>query len=409
MLKKPIKLKRELNLFSLTIAGVGIILGAGIYALIGVAAGTTGPSIWLSFLIAAIVAAFTGLSYAELSTIFHSDASEYDYGETAFNPKIGLFIGLLLIFSEIVSAATVSLGFAGYFSALINSPIVITAIAIIIVTSLINFYGIKESSSINIIATIIEALGLLVIITLGIKHLGSINLLEMPHGFTGLLSGASLVFFAFIGFEAIVKLSEETKDPDRNVPRALILSLIISTMLYVLVAIAAVSILDWQTLASSGSPLADVAAASVGNVAFLIIAIIALFSTFNTVLMMLVTDARLVYGMAKEKGLPGFLAKVHEKTRTPYIAILVLMMVTILFALIGKIDTVAYITNASIFITFAMVNLSLIVLRYKKPDLKRKFTVPLNIGKFPVLALFGFLSSLLLLYYSLQSVISAIF
>ena len=165
------KLKRELGLFSVTVAGVGIILGAGIYALIGLAAGETGNTIWLSFLISAVVAAFTGLSYAELSSIFKDDSGEYDYVREGFGKKLAVFVSILVVLTGIVSAAVVALGFAGYLSSLISIKYLYAGIVIIVLMTLLNYIGIKDSNRFNLIATSIEFLGLLIIIFLGFGNM----------------------------------------------------------------------------------------------------------------------------------------------------------------------------------------------------------------------------------------------
>ncbi len=388
-----VKLKRELELWQVTVAGVGIILGAGIYALIGIAAGGAGNATWLAFLISALVAAFTGLSYAELTSMFKGDAAEYDYIKTAFNSKIAYFAGLMIIAAGFVSAATVALGFGGYFIKMLGVPLISAAIGLIVLMTIINFTGIKESAWFNTISTFIEFGGLLFVIYLGTKHFGSVNYMEMPHGLPGVFSTAALVFFAYMGFESIVKLREETKNPERNIPLALIYSIIITSIVYVLVSIAAVSIVNWQELNASSAPLATVVATSIGPIAFLIIGIVALFSTANTVLITLVTTSRMIYGMAKEGTFPKIFARVHRRTRTPWVAILVLALITILFTMIGDIEFVANLTNLFLFATFGLANVSMIILRY---TLKRKrgFYCPVNIGKFPVIALLGVLSSI---------------
>ncbi len=393
------KLKKELGLFQLVLAGIGVILGAGIYALLGVASGIAGNAIWLSFVIGAVIALLTGLSYAELSSIFKRDAGEYDYVEHAFNKKLAFWIGLMVIFAGIVTSATVALGFGNYFSALFQTPVVYIAILLTLLLSLLNYYSIKQSSWFNSLATIIESIGLIIIIFLGLKYIGNVNYLEMPQGFNGVLTATALIFFAFLGFDNIIKLAEETKDSKRIMPKAIMLSIIISSVIYVLVAISAVSILGWQNLSMAKAPLAEVAANVFGRGAFLLLVIIALFSTSNTVLVSLVTTSRMTYGMAEEKGLPKALAMVDQKTKTPWVSIFLIMIATILFVLIGDIKIVAGIANLSLFITFAFVNLSLIVLRYKKPYLDRKFTVPMNLGKFNLLAFLGGLFSLIMIYY----------
>ena len=396
------KLSKELNLFQVTLAGIGVILGAGIYALIGVASGIAGNALWLAFVIGAVIAMLTGLSYAELSSIFKRDAGEYDYIHSAFNRRLAIFIGVIIILAGIITAATVSLGFAGYFSALFKTPIIYVAILITLVLTLINYYGIKGSSWINSVSTVIETVGLLIIIALGVKYIGNVDYFEMPNGFNGVLEATALIFFAFLGFDNIVKLAEETKDPQTTIPKAVILSIIISSVIYILVAISAVSILGWQELSTSSAPLAHVAERSLGGIAFLVLAIIALFSTGNTVLVTLVTTSRMVYGMAEEKSLPKKFMLVDKKTKTPWIAIFLIMLVTILFILIGDIRVVAEFANLGLFITFAFVNLAVVILRYKKPWLVRKFTVPGSIGKFNVPSFLGFLFALFMIYYIVQ-------
>jgi basic amino acid/polyamine antiporter, APA family len=392
-----VKLKRTLSLFDVTVAGVGIILGAGIYALIGIAASSAGNATWLSFLISAIIAIFTGLSYAELSSMFKGNAGEYTYLSNAFNKRFALFIGLTMIAAGFVSASAVALGFAGYLFGMIKLPIMWGAILLILLMTYINFKGIKESSRFNTVSTFIEFVGLILIIFLGITKIGNVNYLDMPFGFSGVFSSAALVFFAYMGFESIIKLREETKDPEKTIPKALVLSIVITSIVYVLVAISAVSMVGWDVIASSDAPLATVASAVLGSPAFLVLAIIALFSTSNTVLITMVTTSRMIYGMAKEKSLPKFLSVVHKKNRTPHKAIFTLALITLAFVLIGDIEIVANLTNVFLFITFASVNLGLLVLRYKCKHQKRRFVCPVNVGHFSVVALIGFLSSIFML------------
>ncbi|MBS3064774.1 MAG: amino acid permease, partial [DPANN group archaeon] len=252
------QLKRSLGLFETTFYGVGVVLGAGVYVLIGKAAGLAGNSLWAAFAIGAFIATFTGLSYAELSSMFQKAGGEHYYAQKAFNNHIAFLVGWLIVIGGIIASATVALGFAGYFNALFNTPIILTAIAATLILTIINFWGIKEATWFGIIATVIELAGLLIIIALGFAFFGDVNILELPPtGFQGLISGAALIFFAFLGFEGVVRLSEETKNPKKVIPKALILSIIITTIIYILVAISAVSVLGWERLAMSNAPLAD--------------------------------------------------------------------------------------------------------------------------------------------------------
>ncbi|MFC1751061.1 APC family permease [Pseudomonadota bacterium] len=397
---KSYRLKRELSLFDVTVAGVGIILGAGIYALIGVAAGEAGNATWLSFLISAIVAVFTGYSYAELSSIYKTDSGEYNYCKDAFSDKTAWFVALLMISASLVTAAVVALGFAGYIVTFLDVDFLLAAIGIIVLMSVINYIGIRTSSRFNTVATALEFFGLLLIIILGIPKWGTVDLMEMPMGLKGVFQAGALVFFAFLGFETIIKLREETKNADKNIPKAIMLSIFITAVVYVLVSISAVSSLNHQELATSSGPLASVAAASFGPMAFTLLAIIALFSTSNTILLTVVTNSRMIYGMAKQKSLPAVFGWVQRKRRTPYIAIIGVMVLSILLTLPRDIELVANIANVFLFIIFIFVNWAAIVLRYKT-DKKRPFRMPLNIGKFPVLSLLGILSSAVLMVFAI--------
>jgi APA family basic amino acid/polyamine antiporter len=385
-------LSRKIGLFGLTASGVGMILGAGIYALIGRAAGVAGNSVWISFLIGALISSFTGLSYAELSSMIPRAAAEVSYAREAFKGDLAPFlIGWIIIFTETVSASTVALGFGGYFKGIFGTPVVFSSLILIIILSLVNSVGIEESSRINIVFTIIEASGLLLVIILGVPYLGRVNYLEASEGLSGILKASTLIFFAYLGFEDIVNLAEESKSPELKIPKALILSVIITALFYVLVALAAVSLADWQELGSSYSPLAFAASKSLGQSAFLTMSVIALFATSNTVLILLIVTSRMIYGMARDGFLPHNLSKVSRRG-TPWIAILIVMALSSIFILFGNIEFVAEITNFGTFIVFASVNLSNIWLRYRKPEWRRPFKTPLTIGRLPLIPILGLLS-----------------
>jgi APA family basic amino acid/polyamine antiporter len=389
-------LSRSVGLFGAVMYGVGIILGAGIYVLIGPATGLAGNSVWLSFIIGALISSFTGLSYAELSTMFPKAAAEYIYVKRAFKSELLAFLtGWLIIFTGIVSISTVSLGFASYFRAIFASPILFTAMTLVLLLSLLNFIGIEKSSRVNILFTAIEIGGLLLIIFLGISKFGVVNYFEAP-SVSGVFAAAALMFFAYLGFEDIVNIAEETKNPKKNLPKALILSIIITAVFYVLVALAVVSLANWEILGDSDAPLSYAASTVLGANAFSIMSYIALFATANTVLIISIVGSRMIYGMAIDSALPSFLSKVHYKTRTPWVAILFIMIFSMFFILLGNIQLVASITSFGVFITFALVNLSIIWLRYKKPEFKRSFRVPLSIRRFPVISFLGFVSCLLM-------------
>ncbi|MDH3825066.1 MAG: amino acid permease, partial [Nitrosopumilus sp.] len=366
---------------------------AGIYVLIGEATAFAGNSVWISFLLGIIVAMFAGLSYAELTSLFPKAAAEYTFVKHAFkNNFLAFIIGWLTAITSMITAATVSLGFGGYLSQFVNLPITVSAILLIGILSVVNFIGIKESAWANTIFAIITAGGLILIIFLGMtfETTESIDYFEAPNGTTGIILAFVLIFFAFIGFEDMANVAEEVKRPKKTLPRAIILSVIITGIIYILVSLSVVRVINWEELGQSAAPLAAVAERSLGIGGSITLSAIALFATASTVLITLVAGSRILYGMAYNKSLPLSLGKIHSKTKTPWIAVIGILITSIAFALIGDIVIVANITVFAVVITFAMINLSVIVLRYTEPDLERSFKVPVNIRRFPILPLFGF-------------------
>ena len=392
-----LKLRRELGLPAVTLSGIGIILGAGIYALLGEAAGMAGNAVWLTFAIAAAIAAFSALSYAELSSMFPRASAEFEYVSHAFGRRLAFVVGWLIIFSGILGAATVALGFAGYFSGLFGIPVVTAAALLLIALAVILFAGIRETARAAIVMTLIEVGGIVMVILIGLPYIGRVDYLDMPLGIPGLLQASALVFFAYMGFEEIVKLSEETKNPERNIPLALMIALAVSILLYILVSLAAVSVVGAEQLAASHAPFADVAAVALGPAAFTLLSVIALFATANTALLMMMASSRIIYGMASDLSLPPVLAWVHHRTQTPWTAIVVVLLASIAFLFAGDIAFVANVTNFTLFVTFVVINASVIVLRYRAPDAARSFRIPGNIGFLPIIPVVGIISSLFLL------------
>jgi len=389
------ELKKELNLLEITLVGIGNILGAGIYVLMGKAAGLAGNMVWFSFLFAGITAALSALSYMELSSMYPRAGAEYEFVKRAFGERVGLFVGLLVVYFVVITSSAVALGFGRYFSNLFGVSNLIGIVSLFIVLSLIMVYGIKESARLAIFITLIELTGLLIIIYVGIPYLGTVNYFEAPN-LSGVFEASALIFFAFLGFEDIVRLSQETKDAEKTTPKALLIAIFFTVLLYICVAITAVSVLNYKTLGLSGVPLADVAAIALGDNAFVLLSWIALFSTMNTVLVVMLGGSRIVYGMAQAGSLPRSLSRVHRRYHTPWVAIFGVACLSVLFVLLRDIATVANISNFMIFIVFFMVNLSLIKLRYSDPERKRPFKVPFSIGRFPLLPSLGALSSLFL-------------
>jgi len=401
------RLKRELSLAGATLLGVAIIVGAGIYALIGKAAGTAGDATWLSFLVSAVVAGFTGLSYAELSSMYPKAGSSYTYIRHAFkNEFLAFLAGWLVIFELVFGASAVALALAGYAASLIPSPELLVAAAAIAVFSAINLLGIKESEYSNNAMAIIEVAGLLIVIALGL-FFGSRNPALTQIDFGAVARAAGLVFFAYLGFEAIAVESEETRVPKKTIPRAILLSLMVCAVLYVLTAVAALKLLPPQALASSSAPLRDAVSEILGeNAAWL--AVIAIISAANTILVCLITGSRLLYGISREQSLPGFLGDVNKRFRTPHYAVLVACIAAIGFLAFGKMEELASVTNFGALLAFVMVNAGVIVLRLKEPGARREFRIPVSVKNIPASAVLGIASSAwLMLQFSPKIVESA--
>jgi APA family basic amino acid/polyamine antiporter len=381
-----------MGLFHLTMYGVGLILGAGIYVLIGEAAGFAGNAVWISFILGSVVALFAGLSFAELSSIFPKVAAEYIFVKNAFkNNFFAFIIGWLTAITTMITAATVALGFGGYLAQFVNIPITISAILLIGILSVVNFIGIKESSWANIVFTIIEASGLILIIVIGFTFSSPepVNYFDGPSGFSGIIVALVLSFFAFIGFEAMSNVAEEVRNPKKTIPRAIFLSVVISSIIYVLLTFAVFRVINWEDFSSSSAPLAEVVKIGLGEQGQIILTGIALFAITNTVLITLIAGSRIMFGMARDKAFPNLLTKIHSKTKTPWVAIITIMIIALGFSLIGDIVVVANIAVFAVVVTFGAVILSLIVLRYTQPNIERGFKIPVNVGKFPVLPALG--------------------
>lgn len=405
----PTRLKRCLGLWEIVIYGVGLILGAGIYVLIGAAAGIAGNLLWLSFLIAAVVASFTALSYAELSALYPRAGAEFIFAREAFaSPALAWMVGFWATLIGLITASAVAIGFASYLSLFVPGHPLLWAAVLLIAMSALNYWGIKESARFNVVATSIEVGGLLLLIAAGLVATlkGSIvpaDLLRFPTDDAGLsrfvpvVSAAALIFFAYLGFEDIANVAEEAENPERILPRAYIYALLISTLVYVLVAVVAVSAVPWQQLAESAQPLSLIMETLIGEKSSVLIAVVALFATANTVLITLIVSTRMLYGMATEGHLPPVLGAVHERRRTPHVTIALFCVLALAFLGFGEIRVLAAITDIGIFLMFLVVNLANIVLRYRQADTPRPWRCPLNIGSFPVVSALGAVSCMAML------------
>ena len=389
-------LQRVLGLWEVTAGGVGIIIGAGIYVLIGAATAEAGASVWLAFVLAGILSALTGMSYVELASMFPRASAEYEFTRRAFPPWVAFVVGWLMTAALVIAAAAVALGFSRYLAHFIPIGGRTGALALLVAVGAIAYTGIKQSARLMLALSAVQVGGLLLVIAIGAPHVGDQDLLAGANA-GGVLAAAALVFFAFIGFDEVITLSEETHNPARTIPLALLLALGISTALYIAVAVAAVSVLGGDALGASERPLADVFGHVMGGRAAGLVAAIALVSTTNTTLLALTAASRMIYGIASSGALPGSLAKLHPTRRTPVRAIVLAALVSAAFVLIGDLRLVASVTDVAIYLVFLAVNATVIILRRRQPELPRPLRTPGSIRGVPVLPVLGSGAVLLML------------
>jgi basic amino acid/polyamine antiporter, APA family len=382
-------LDRTLGLWQVTASGVGIIIGAGVYVLLADAVALAGARTWIGFVLAAVLSVLTGLSYAELASMFPKAGAEFEYARHAFPAWVAFVVGWIMFAGLIVAAAAVALGFGLYLGRFVDVSPRIAGLALLGLVGLVAWSGIRRSARLTVALSIVQVGGLLFVISIGAPHVGQVDLLRGTGGAGGVLAASALVFFAFIGFDEVITLAEETRDATRTVPRALLLALGISALLYVGVALTAVSVLGAHALAASPRPLADVIDHALGSGGADVLAVVAIIATTNTTLLCITATSRLQYGMATAGALPAALTRLGNRSRAPHVAIIVSILVAGGFLLIGDLTLIASVTDFAIYLVFVAVNIAVVVLRFRSPDQPRPFRSPLAIGRVPLLPLAG--------------------
>ena len=376
-----VPLRRRLGLPLLVLYGTGITVGAGIYVLVGAVAGYAGIYTPWSFGLSAVVMGLTVASYAELSTRFPVSAGEAAYVRAAFqSPAFSTATGLLTVAIGVISSAAVTLGSAGYIQQFIGLPQYVIVIAVLVLLGSVACWGILESVVLASVFTVIEVGGLVIIIVAAV-HADLPIIATIVHApplnatvLSGIAFGSLLAFFAFIGFEDLANVVEEAKVPHRDIPRAMILTLLISTILYVAVAAVAVSAVSIERLSSSSAPLSLVFR-EVAGVSPATISAIAIVATLNTILAQMTMAARVIYGVAREGELPAALAQVNPRTGTPMVATALVVATIVPLALLVPLASLAEGTSLSTLGVFALVNFSLLRLRYRGVQFKTPHVV----------------------------------
>ena len=375
----PEQLKRILSLPLVILYGLGITIGAGIYVLVGETAGRAGMLAPFAFIGAAIVMLFPALCFAELSGRYPFSSGAAQYVEESFGSRtIGLFIGILMISAGLVAASTISLGSVSYLSSLTNLPSWIVLVAVVSSMGLICAWGIRELVIFAGLMTLLEIGGLLAVIVGGffsdpdlLTHIDRLMPVEWSSDvIVSIIQASLLAFFAFIGFEGISNIAEETMEPRKTLPKAILLTLAISTAIYVLVVSVALLTVGPEDLATQPAPLSHLFERTTGLPAA-IITLIAIFATLNGVIVQIIMVSRLSYGLSSRGLLPAFLGTINEQTRTPLVATLLTVAAVLVIALVFPVITLAEWTSRLILFVFAIVCVALAKLKFASTPFHR--------------------------------------
>ena len=378
------KLRRALNAPMLTLYGLGVTVGAGIYVLVGATAGQAGLYAPVAFLIAATVVAFTAFSYAELSTRYPVSAGEAAYVEAGFGQNwLTTLVGLAVAASGIISASAVSIGAASYLHPLTGIAQPILTVGVVATMALVALWGITQSVTVAGVITVIEIGGLAFVIYwgLGVADPSGVTVSDMipplsgAH-WAGIGSGALLAFFAFVGFEDMANVAEEVKDPTRTMPRAIIWTLVLATLIYVTTMVAVLIAVPLDQLATSAAPLALVFESASPRIQQMF-GLIAVVATINGVLIQMIMASRVIYGLADRGHLPATFATVSHRTQTPVIATLCVAAIIMVLTLTVPIEALAARTSQVVLTIFVLVNVALIALKHRGPPMVAYFRVPL--------------------------------
>jgi amino acid transporter len=394
-----VHLHRTLGLGLITLYGLGNILGAGIYVLIGEVIGVAGMTTPTAFVLAAIIAALTAFSYGELAARFPVSAGEAVYMQEAFHRRwLSMAVGLLIAASGMVSAATLARGFTGYFQVLVDVPDVLLIVCLVAALGLVAAWGIKSSALVAAALTLVEAGGLVMIVVVAggdldtvPEHLPRMLPLGGDVAITGMLLGAFLAFFAFIGFEDMINVAEEVEHPERNLPLGILIALCVSTVLYLLVILASLTTVPTDVLAGSKAPLAVVYEHATGS-SPVVIGSIGMLAAINGALIQIIMAARIFYGMSAKGWLPRALHAVHPRTQTPVTATIFVTGIVVTLALWFPLVHLAGATSFLVLAVFGLVNLALVALKRRQSKIVGVIPCPTWVPVAGAISSFGLLA-----------------
>jgi APA family basic amino acid/polyamine antiporter len=360
----PQELKRTLGLFDATAISVGAIIGAGIFVVTGIAAAAAGPALVISMLIAAAVSLFTALSFAELAAWQPKEGSIYEYAYQLVSPFAGFLVGWMWMMSNVFAGAAVSLGFAHYLADWFPFlPAAWTAPLVCLAFTAVNYFGIRQSARLNNVIVVAKLLILAFFAVFGLLHAKTAYFVPFAPSKVGILYGACFIFFAYGGFARVAIVAEEIRDAKRNVPRAIMLSLAVSTAVYLLVGAVAVGLVGAPVLAASKSPLTRAIAATGSGLAASVVSTGALLATAGVLLTSILGVSRMAYAMAKRRDLPGALSGLHPKHHTPGLAVWLTGALMTLLVLVADLSRVVAVSTFALLFYYTLANMSALRLR----------------------------------------------
>ena len=376
------KLKKVLNIYDLFFAGYGFIIGAGVYTLLGFTYKHSKNNIWISFIIGGLLSLLTGYSYANLAKNYKDSSAEYDYVSNNLSKNFGILASFLLVSTSIFSIATLCNVFTQYLSKYVNVNKSISKIVITCIYAFINIISVKGSSNLNILMSIAETSILLILIILSSNKWN----ISVNNDVKGTIHGAFFTIFAYLGFESIVKLSEDTENPEKNIPKAIYISIIAAMIVYIGVSFAVSSLLK-SSLEKSISPISDSFKVLYNDKFTKIIDSVAIMSISSSILLTIMSNSRMIYGISKKSIIPKIFSKINNKTKTPVNAIILTSILPLILSFLLDTEKLTIVTNVFIFIVFSLVNLSFYLMDYRK---HKKY----------VISLIGFISTIIMVLFS---------
>lgn len=353
-------LLRSLTLKDAVGVGVGAIFGAGIFVVTGIAAGISGPSFLIGLIAAGIIAAFNGLSSAQLASIYPDSGGTYEYGYQLLNPGFGFSAGWMFLISKLAAGGVVAIGFGSYFYQLvpIGSPMILSIAAVIFLT-IVNFYGIKKAGILNLIIVSITLFSLLYLVASGIPEVNPENFKPFaPFGISGIAEAGALLFFAFTGYARIATLAEEVAEPEKTIPKAIIITIVTAILLYTAVSVIAIGVIGTENMAGSTSPLQLVAGSLSTPAINIIITIGASTAMLGVLLSQILGISRMMLAMGRRHDLPPIFNSIHPQYRVPHLGIGITGIIIVLLTLLGTFEFIVRAATFSILLYYSITNIA---------------------------------------------------